>query len=269
MSTTGFGAQARAHLPPSPAPRESKRQKHKKTPAVATNSSSALSRTQDIAGEPSSEHQKWLNAQEMNNPVRSAPKFDMNLRDLFSDLEAHPDARPLGDFNRRVSMQSMQSQFLPPQMTGVGQPIQARQAPVKQDFYSHTPTSNSSVAAAAAAAGASQASSSPSVVDYSNQQQPITQNLGAAAGPLQPISSPFGVYDTSMTTPNGPSPFLDVDLDLDMDYSAQNYNQLHPAQLFGAEHGNVADFYGIGGGADGNGFDMLDGYFFGPNGGGA
>ena len=68
---------------------------------------------------------------------------------------------------------------------------------------------------------------------------------------------------------------MDLDPDLNMDYTSPDYHHLHPAQMFGASNGNVADFYSIGAGADPangtygepGGFDMLDGYFFGPNGG--
>ena len=259
MSTTGFGAQAQAHLPATP-----KSSKKTKKSISLQKSASPSPSTTTISNEPSSappsEHQKWLEANDVDHPSRKTPQFDMNLRDLFTEHEAHPASRPLGPMNQRLSLSAAAGQgasAIPP-------------LPPKVDYYSHTPSTSSTIGAVAP----SQASSSPSMTDISLQQQTPVSNFPAQV----PTSLPQGMatYNGFMPNINNPTSFMDLDPDLDMDYASQDYHHLHPAQMFGASHGNVADFYGVAGGGDGGGgfgepggFDMLDGYFFGPNGGNA
>lgn len=246
MSTTGFGPQALRALPQA---QQYHAQPSSHSPTTTyTSASDADARSDtDMQGYPSSHSNNYFAQQQSRRPM---PRFDMNLKDLFSDDET--DKRSFS----RVSNQVNAMRPPPP--------------PVKPEPQQHT--------------------IQPFTADLKISPQLRTHQQQSFFA-----SSPnFTSNNPTLSPPNIPSPYQ-ISNQLPYNAFAQSINSTYPdiggfsdldfldsfpVQGSGAQgdansSGGMQDVgigFGMGFGdgthdwSDGNGFDLFDGFFFGPGG---
>jgi hypothetical protein len=252
MSTTGFGPQALRLLPQA---QQYQGQPSSHSPTTTyTSVSDADSRSDtDMHGYPSnSTSNNYFAQQQQRRPV---PRFDMNLKDLFSDDET--DKRSFSRVSNQVN--AMRPPPPPVKPEPQQQHIQPFTADLKispqlrthqqQPFFS---SPNFSSAAPNMSSSLSQATSNPLSSPYqvSNQlpYNAFAQNITSTYPDLGGYSDldfldSFPVQGSSGQGDTGGSGMQDVGIGFGMGFGDGTHDW-----------------------SDGNGFDLFDGFFFGPGG---
>jgi hypothetical protein len=244
MSTTGFGTQALRALPQAP-------QYHAQPPSHSpsttyTSVSNADAQSDTVMEEyPSRDTGNFL-AQQQRRP---APRFDMNLKDLFDDDQT--DKRSFS----RVSNQVNAMRPPPVKPEAQQQHIQPFTADLKispqlrthqQSFFNASPNFTSTT---------------PTLTP------PISQSLPSPYQP--PDQLPYNAFAQNVTSAY---PDLGGFSDLDFLDSVPMQGSGAQGDASGGAMQDVGIGFGMGFGdgthdwSDGNGFDLFDGFFFGPGG---
>jgi len=256
MSTTGFGAQALRALPQT-------QQYHAQTSPSATYTSDADARPdtemQGYGARNTANFFGQQQQQQQQQPRRPVPRFDMNLKDLFSDDET--DKRSFS----RVSNQVNAMRPPPTPMKSENQP--QLQPPFTADLKISPqlrPHQQTNYFAAA----------SPNMTSPNNQNTFGTGAAGAAATPTSPYQltnqAPYNNFAQNL---NSTYPDLGGFSDLDFldSFPVQGGSGTANGGSDGAAGGlqDVGIGFGMGFGdgthdwSDGNGLDLFDGFFFG------
>jgi hypothetical protein len=240
MSTTGFGSQALRSLPQA-------QQYHAQTSPTTTYTSTVDAEARpdtELQGYPAMNRAGYIPRQQQQR--RPAPRFDMNLKDLFSDDET--DKRSFSRVSNQVNamrpppnpMKSEQQQMQPFTADLKISP-QMRTHHSQQNFFGANPNMNS----------------------------PNQQHAFATTPPANPpMPSPYQIsnqlpYSTFAQNVNSAYP--------DLGFSDLDFLDSFPGQ--GSSGGGGSQDVGIGFGmgfgdgthdwSDGNGLDLFDGFFFG------
>lgn len=256
MSTTGFGPQALRSLPQSQ--QHYPQTSHSPT-ATYTSASDTDGRSDaDMQGYP--RNTGYFSQQPHQRSRKPVPRFDMNLKDLFSDDET--DKRSFSRVSNQVNtMRPPPAPIKPentlaftadlkisPQLRTQGfsfptQTIPSPQQQPQQPFQSTTPTLS----------------------------PPISQS------PPHPLPSPYQLSPTlsynAYAQPLSSSAYPDLGFHNDLDF-LDSFPVQGPASSMadGAATQDVGIGFGMGFGdgthdwSDGNGLDLFDGFFFGPGG---
>ncbi|KAH7083175.1 fungal-specific transcription factor domain-containing protein [Paraphoma chrysanthemicola] len=248
MSTTGFGPQALRALPQS---QQYHAQPSSHSPTTTyTSASDADARSDtEMQGYPSRHSNNYFAQQQARRPV---PRFDMNLKDLFSDDET--DKRSFSRVSNQVN--AMRPPPPPIKPEPQQQSIQPFTADLKmspqirnhQQFFNSSPNFTSTTPTLSPPI--SQATPMPSPYQVSNQL-------------------PYNAFAQSIT-----STYPDIggfnDLDFLDSFPVQGNGAQGDASAGGMQDVGIGFGMGFGDGthdwSDGNGFDLFDGFFFGPGG---
>ncbi|PSN73555.1 hypothetical protein BS50DRAFT_543264 [Corynespora cassiicola Philippines] len=238
MSTTGFGPQALRALPQTQAPMHPSH-----SPSTTYTSVSDIDARSDaeLTGFPLSNNY----FQQTRRPV---PRFDMNLKDLFSDDET--DKRSFSRISNQIS-----SMRPPP-------------PPIKQERATHQMQAFSA-----------DLKMSPQLRNPQQQQRFATPASSSLSPPMSQAQMPPSPYQLSTQLPY--STFAqNVQSYPDLGFSDLDFLDSFPVQgtsgtmnTSSDTAGGLSDLgFGMGFGdgthdwSDGNGFDLFDGFFFGPGG---
>jgi hypothetical protein len=242
MSTTGFGAQALQALPPA----------QPSSPSAAYASAPGADARSDtkMQGYPSGTADNHLAQQRQRRP---APRFDMNLKDLFDDEQT--DKRSFS----RVSNQVNAMRPPPPPMKTEPQQQQQHMQPFTADLKisPQLRTHQHSLL-------------SPSLTTPT-LSPPISQSpANLLPSPYQPSAQlPYNAFAQNFTPAY---PDLGGFSDLDFLDSVPVQGSGAQGDASGGVMQDVGMGFGMGFGdgthdwSDGNGFDLFDGFFFGPGG---
>ncbi|KAL6709009.1 hypothetical protein ACN47E_002136 [Coniothyrium glycines] len=267
MSTTGFGSQALRALPQN---QQQHAQPSSQSPTATYASTSDLDAKSDtdMQGYAPRNATGYFNQQQQQQSRRPMPRFDMNLKDLFSDDET--DKRSFS----RVSNQVNAMRPPPPPVKAESnqqlQPPFTADLKISPQLRHHQPTffgqsPNIPASNQQSAFSGTSALSSPPM-----SQSPTQQN--ALASPYQ-ISNqlPYNAFaqNVSSTYPDLGT-FNDLDFLDSFPVQGSNSNGAAGSESQGLQDVGIGFGMGFGDGthdwSDGNGFDMFDGFFFGPGG---
>ncbi|KAF2110685.1 fungal-specific transcription factor domain-containing protein [Lophiotrema nucula] len=258
MSTTGFGPQALRGLSQSLPTAIPTQTSH--SPATTYTSASdpdARSDTEMTTGFPANNY--------FSQPRRPVPRFDMNLRDLFSEDET--DKRSFSRISNQINRMGP-----PPQ------PIkqEPQQMPFNTDTLKISPQLRSLPQQFAIDPNLRPNQTLPSPQQMQPQQLPFT-TAPTLSPPLS--QSPYQVsntlpYNTFAQNINNTYPDLGFsDLDFLDSFPVQGAQGLNANAEAAGGLQDLGFGMGFGDGthdwSDGNGFDLFDGFFFGPGGNGA
>jgi hypothetical protein len=244
MSTTGFGSQAmralsqvqQYHAPPS---------SHSPTTTYTPASDVDARSDTDMQGYPARHSNNYYAQQQSRRPV---PRFDMNLKDLFSDDET--DKRSFSRVSNQVNA------MRPPPPPGLKHEaqqhtIQPFTADLKISPQLRTPQQS-----------------------YFNPSPNFSSSNTPALPPPQQLPSPYQVasqlpYNAFAHNTNSQYPDIGGFSDLDFLDSFPVQGSSGTADA-GMQDVGIGFGMGFGDGthdwSDGNGFDLFDGFFFGPGG---
>lgn len=262
MSTTGFGPQVLRTLPQS---------------LVSTQTSHSPSTTYTSVSEPDARSDTEMTGFTQNTSYfqqrRPIPRFDMNLRDLFSDDET--DKRSFSRISNQIN--SMRPPPAPQAIKQEPQHIQTFNADTlkispqlrshPQNFASFDPNLRPP-----------QTLPSPQATQTQNPFPPSsnpTLSPPLSQGPMQSpyqISNtlPYNAFSQQITSTYPELGFSDLDF-LDS-FPVQGSNSVNATSDAAGGLQDLGFGMGFGDGthdwSDGNGFDLFDGFFFGPQGAG-
>jgi hypothetical protein len=188
---------------------------------------------------------------------RPLPRFDMNLKDLFSDDET--DKRSFSRVSNQVNAMRPPPPPIKPDPQQQQQTIRPFSADLKISPQLRTHQQSQSSFFASPNFTAPNPALSPPI-----SQSPPTQ----IPSPYQ-ISNPYNAFAQNM---NSPYPEIGGFSDLDFldSYPAQGAGAQGETNAGGLQDVGIAFGMGFGDGthdwSDGNGFDLFDGFFFGPGG---
>lgn len=261
MSTTGFGPDALRGLPQTYAPT----QKSYSPSTTYTSTSDADTRSDtEMTGFPANNSY----FQQARRPTPRTPRFDMNLRDLFSDDET--DKRSFS----RISNQLSSMRPPPPP-----QPIKQEQQQM-QNF-------NTDLKISPRMRNHPQSFNfdpnlhPPQTIPSSQHQQAFPTSAPPTLSPplsQAPMASPYQISNQlpyNSFAQNITSTYPDIgfsDLDFLDSFPVQGTNNLNANSDAAGGLQDLGFGMGFGDGthdwSDGNGFDLFDGFFFGPGGSG-
>lgn len=259
MSTTGFGQQALRAIPQS---RHSHAQPASQSPTTTYKSSSDIDTRSDVEMQGYTSRNANLYTQQRQR--RPIPRFDMNLKDLFSDDET--DKRSFS----RVSNQVNSMRPPPP--------------PIKPEPHMQPFTADLKISPQLRTHQQSFFGSSPNIT--SPNQQHAFNNAPSLSPPISqsppnPMTSPYQVsnqlpYNAFAQSISSTYPDLDFsELDFLDSFPVQGSSGGGGGGVDANNAGGMQDVgigFGMGFGdgthdwSDGNGFDLFDGFFFGPGG---
>lgn len=269
MSTTGFGPQALRALPQTQAPMHPSH-----SPSTTYTSVSDIDARSDaeLTGFPPSNNY----FQQTRRPV---PRFDMNLKDLFSDDET--DKRSFSRISNQIS--SMRPPPPPIKQERATHQMQAFSADLKMSPQLRNPQQQQSFSFDAANnIRPPQTMPSPQQMQQHQQQQQqgfATPASSSLSPPMSQAQMPPSPYQLSTQLPY--STFAqNVQSYPDLGFSDLDFLDSFPVQgtsgtmnTSSDTAGGLSDLgFGMGFGdgthdwSDGNGFDLFDGFFFGPGG---
>jgi hypothetical protein len=245
MSTTGFGPQALRALPQA---QQYQNQPSARSPSTTYTTASDVNTPTDVEmqGYPSAQSNNYFAQQQSRRP---APRFDMNLKDLFSDDET--DKRSFSRVSNQVNA------MRPPP------PPPIKPEPQQQNIQPFT----------------ADLKISPQLRTHQQQSFFTSPNFTSNNPSLSPSIAQSSPYQVSNQLPyntfahNINSQYPDIGGFSDLDFLDSFPVQGSAGQ--GDNNGSLQDVgigFGMGFGdgthdwSDGNGFDLFDGFFFGPGG---
>lgn len=257
MSTTGFGPQALRSLPQA---------QRYHTQASSHSPTTTYTSVSDADGRSDTEMQGYTTRHAGNNyfaqqhPRRPVPHFDMNLKDLFSDDET--DKRSFSRVSNQVNAMRPPPPPIKPEPQQQQQNIQRFTADLKISPQLRTHQQQSFF-------------TSPNFTSNNpTLSPPISQSPTQ-----QTMSSPYQIsnqlpYTTFAQNINSTYPDIGGFSDLDFldSFPVQGTNQQGDGSSNAGGMQDVGIGFGMGFGdgthdwSDGNGFDLFDGFFFGPGG---
>ena len=263
MTTTGFGPQALRALPQAQQ-YHAQPSSHSPTATYTSTSDVDLRSDPDMQGYGPRNTSSYYQQQQSRRPI---PRFDMNLKDLFSDDET--DKRSFSRVSNQVN--AMRPRPPPIKPDSHVQPFTADlkispqlRTHQQQPFFGPSPNIPSPNQQSAYSA-------------TSTLSQPPTNNPNSISSPYQ-ISNqlPYNAFAQSVASTYPDLGFSDLDF-LDS-FPVQGAGSSNAAGGEGSSNGSggamqdVGIGFGMGFGdgshdwSDGNGFDLFDGFFFGPGG---
>lgn len=269
MSTTGFGPQALRALPLS-------QQHYPQTPNTTYTSASDTDRQSDADMQGYSRNTGYFSQHPHQRTRKPVPRFDMNLKDLFSDDET--DKRSFSRVSNQVTT------MRPPP------------TPIKPESGLHF-TADLKISPQLRTQGYNAFSQAQAQQQQQHQQQhhqhhqhhqqpPFSSTTPTLSPPIShspPLPSPYQHLSPNMTAPY-PAPAYPQSQSMSSAYPDLGFhNDLDFLDSFpvqgaasGAADGAATQDVGIGFGmgfgdgthdwSDGNGLDLFDGFFFGPGG---
>ncbi|KAI8935537.1 hypothetical protein NX059_008107 [Plenodomus lindquistii] len=277
MSTTGFGAQALRHIPQ---PQQYHPRPSSTSPTATYTSTSDADA--EMQGYSSQNNANYFSQHQQQRSRRPTPRFDMNLKDLFSSDET--DKRSFSRVSNQVNaMRPPPPPIKPdPSSSHLSQQTQPFTADLKISPQLRSHQQQGFYAPSANMTSPTQSQAQPSPF---NNQTPTLSSPPISQSPPNSLPSPYQVsnqfpYNSFSQNINSTYPDLGFsDLDFLDSFPVQGAgsgeaggNGTGSGSGAGSGLQDVGIGFGMGFGdgthdwSDGNGFDLFDGFFFGPGG---